>query len=160
MRKDTDASFDPAFTTLSVGIVQGGRAKNVIPGVCSFTLEWRPLPKQSPDLVQKAVQRLAEELQLASPALRYDVRVLRTDRGVETAPTAEVVAFLAKETGRQPITVSFGTEAPQMTALGAEAVVFGPGNIQVAHQSGEYVPVVELLRCEEVLEKALRHFCT
>ncbi|MGO9064375.1 MAG: acetylornithine deacetylase, partial [Myxococcaceae bacterium] len=70
------------------------------------------------------------------------------------------VAFLEKETGKKPITVSFGTEAPQMTALGAEAVVFGPGNIQVAHQSGEFVPVAELLLCEEILEKALRHFCT
>jgi acetylornithine deacetylase len=47
-----------------------------------------------------------------------------------------------------------------MTALGAEAVVFGPGNIQVAHQTGEFVPVAELVRCEEILEKALRHFCT
>jgi acetylornithine deacetylase len=160
LRTDTDASFEPPFTTLSVGVVQGGRAKNVIPGACTFTLEWRPLPKQAPDVVPKSVQRMVTDLQRAYPALRFDVRVLRTDRGVETSPTAEVVAFLAKETGRQPITVSFGTEAPQMTALGAEAVVFGPGNIQVAHQTGEFVPVAELLRCEEILEKALRHFCT
>jgi acetylornithine deacetylase len=38
-------------------------------------------------------------------------------------------------------------------------VVSVPFNIQVAHQTGEFVPVQELLRCEEILEKALRHFC-
>ncbi len=160
LRRDTDASFEPPFTTLNVGVVQGGRAKNVIAGACTFTLEWRPLPRQAPDVVPSHVQRMVEGLQKAYPGLRFEVQVQRTDRGVETAATAEVVAFLEKETGRKPITVSFGTEAPQMTALGAEAVVFGPGNIQVAHQSGEFVPVAELLLCEEILEKALRHFCT
>ena len=55
--------------------------------------------------------------------------------------------------------MAFGTEAPQMTALGAEAVVFGPGNIQVAHQTGEFVPVDELRRAEEILEQAITRFC-
>ena len=159
LRKETDAAFEPPFTTLNVGVVQGGRAKNVIPGNCTFTLEWRPLPRQSPEVVPTAVRRLLEEAQAASPGLRFELRISRTDRGVETPASASVVAFLVQETGRQPVTVSFGTEAPQMTALGAEAVVFGPGNIQVAHQSYEFVPVAELLKAEEILEKALRHFC-
>ena len=159
LQQDRDAAFEPPFTTLNVGLIQGGRAKNVIPGKCTLTLEWRPLPRQAPDVVPNHVKRMVEELQRASPGLRVEVQVQRTDRGVETPASAEVVAFLAQETGKSPITVSFGTEAPQMTALGAQAVVFGPGNIQVAHQSGEFVPVLELVRCEEILEKALRHFC-
>jgi len=160
LRKETDAAFEPPFTTLNVGVVQGGRAKNVIPGSCTFTLEWRPFPRQAVDVVPRALERMLEGLKKSFPALTFRLRVQRTDRGVDTPATAEVVAFLAKETGRAPETVSFGTEAPQMTALGAESVVFGPGNIRVAHQTGEFVPVAELLRCEEILEKALRHFCT
>ena len=46
-----------------------------------------------------------------------------------------------------------------MISLGAEAVVFGPGDIQVAHQTGEYVPLDDLVRCEAILEEAIRHFC-
>ena len=87
------------------------------------------------------------------------MRILRTDRGVETPASAEVVTFLEAQSGQKSATVSFGTEAPQMTALGARSVVFGPGNIQVAHQTGEYVPIPELLRCEEILEAAIHHFC-
>lgn len=160
LRKDVDTAFEPPFTTLNVGVIQGGRAKNVIPGQCTFTLEWRPFPRQGTDVVPAALERMLDGLHREFPALRFRLRVQRTDRGVDTPATAGVVAFLAKETQKAPETVSFGTEAPQMTALGAEAVVFGPGNIQVAHQTGEFVPVVELLRCEEILEKALRHFCT
>ena len=160
LRKDTDTAFEPPFTTLNVGVIQGGRAKNVIPGSCTFTLEWRPFPRQATDVVPKALEKLLAELHRTHPSLRFTLRVQRTDRGVDTPATAGVVDFLVKETGKAAETVSFGTEAPQMTALGAEAVVFGPGNIQVAHQTGEFVPVAELLRCEEILEKALRHFCT
>jgi acetylornithine deacetylase len=159
LRGETDVTFEPPYTTLNVGLIQGGRAKNVIPGHCTFTLEWRPIPGQSVDAVPQAVEQLMFQLRREEPGCEVRLRILRTDRGVDTAPTAEVVRFLEKETGKTAGTVPFGTEAPQMTALGAKSVVFGPGNIQVAHQTGEYVPIAELVRCEEILERALRHFC-
>jgi acetylornithine deacetylase len=46
-----------------------------------------------------------------------------------------------------------------MIALGAEAVVFGPGNIREAHRTGEFVPTAELEQCAEILTQAIRHFC-
>jgi acetylornithine deacetylase len=93
------------------------------------------------------------------PAYEAHIRVLRTDSGVSTWPDSEVVRFLAETTGNGPATVSSGTEAPQLTALGAEAVVFGPGDIRVAHQTGEFVPVEELVRCEAALSRAIARFC-
>jgi acetylornithine deacetylase len=39
-------SFDPPFTTLNVGLIQGGTAKNIIAGECRITVEWRPVPGQ------------------------------------------------------------------------------------------------------------------
>ena len=58
-----------------------------------------------------------------------------------------------------PASVSFGTDAPQFTALEAEAVVFGPRDIRVAYQTGEYVPIEELMRCEAVLSRTIARFC-
>jgi len=159
LRGETDPAFDPPFTTLNVGLIQGGRAKNVIPGSCSFTLEWRPIPAQAVDAVPYAIEQLMFQLRREEPGCDVRLHILRTDRGVETPASAEVVKFLEAQSGQTAATVSFGTEAPQMTALGARSVVFGPGNIQVAHQTGEFVPVPELVRCEEILEAAVRHFC-
>ena len=48
LEAEQHAAFDPAHTTLNVGLVHGGTAKNVIPGECRFTLEWRPIPGQDP----------------------------------------------------------------------------------------------------------------
>jgi len=43
--------------------------------------------------------------------------------------------------------------------MGSQAVVFGPGDIRRNHQTGEFVPIAELLRCEEIVEKAISCFC-
>ena len=62
LRGETDRSFEPPYTTLNVGLIQGGRAKNVIPGSCSFTLEWRPIPAQSVEAVPYAMEQLMFQL--------------------------------------------------------------------------------------------------
>jgi acetylornithine deacetylase len=159
LQDEQDPAFEPPFTTINVGVIQGGKAKNIIPGSCRFFVEWRPIPRQPVEVVGELLQRIAEDIRREDERLGVRVRVMRGDAGVDTSPQSEVVRFLEAEIGRGSGTVPFGTEAPHLTALGAEAVVFGPGDIRVAHRTGEFVPVDELVRCEEVLESALRHFC-
>lgn len=159
LREERDDAFQPPYTTVNVGLIQGGKAKNVIPGACRFTVEWRPIPGQKPERVTELLETVRQELVKDEPAFEARVNVLRIDRGVNTPAEAEVVRFLAEQSGNAPATVAFGTEAPQLTELGAEAVVFGPGDIRVAHQTGEFVPVDELVRCEAILSKAIERFC-
>jgi acetylornithine deacetylase len=154
----TDVRFSPPFTTLNVGVIQGGKAKNIIPGSCRFTLEWRPVPTQPVGDVPKELLRLIEECKRESPGFQARVTVLREDAGVDTSEHSELVRFLSLEASKAPGTVAFGTEAPLLTALGAEAVVFGPGDIRVAHQTGEFVPVLDLLACEAILERTILRF--
>lgn len=159
LREQTHPDFVPAFGTLNVGMASGGKAKNVIPGQMKMTLEWRPLPNQSTEFVLKAVEQMIEECKAEEPGFVATVRPLRMDRGYDTAADADVVTFLEKASGKRTDTVSFGTEGPQLSALGAVPVVFGPGDITVAHQTGEFVPVDELHRAAEILESAVLHFC-
>ncbi len=42
-------------------------------------------------------------------------------------------------TGRQGISVAFGTEAPHLQKLGMDTIIFGPGSIDQAHQPDEYM---------------------
>lgn len=160
LRTEQHPSFSPGHATLNVGLASGGKAKNVIPGRMKLTLEWRPLPQQPTDSVLRAIEGFIEECKAEEPAYSATVKPLRMDRGFDTPSEAEVVTFLSAQTGRAPDTVSFGTEGPQMVELGAQPVVFGPGDITVAHQTGEYVPVDEFLRAADVLEAAVRRFCS
>jgi acetylornithine deacetylase len=153
---DRDEQFSPPFTTLNVGLIQGGKAKNVIPGLCTLTVEWRPLPSQ--DL--RGVLRLIEEAcaRISGGRIRIEVASQRLDAGVLVPREAEMVKFLEEKTGRAPETIPFGTELPYLTALGAAACVFGPGDIRVAHRTGEFVPLSELKAAEEILAAAADRF--
>ena len=153
------ASFDPPYTTLNVGIINGGSAKNIIAGECRFTLEWRPVPGQTARYVLDLLERAIAEERAVDDDYVCEVKVIRLDNGMETAADSSLVRMLEEATAKSAGTIAFGTEAPQMAELGAEAVVFGPGNIRVAHRTEEFVPVEELRACVQVLSQAIEHFC-
>jgi acetylornithine deacetylase len=159
LRSEEHLAFDPAYTTLNVGLVRGGTAKNVIAGECRFTLEWRPIPGQDPSRMLSLLAAAIDEEQKRDPDFTCEVDASRADEGFETPPGSKLVKLLEQLSGIEAGTVAFGTEAAQMTQLGAEAVVLGPGNIRVAHQTGEFVPILELERCVEILAKAIEKLC-
>jgi acetylornithine deacetylase len=159
LQADQRAAFEPPHTTLNVGLINGGTAKNIIAGECRFTLEWRPVPGQSPDHVLNLVRGAIEDERASDNDFDCSIDVTRLDQGMETRPDSKLVLMLEEATGQKSGTIAFGTEAPQMAELGAEAVVFGPGNIRVAHRTGEFVPVRELLECQAILTRAIEHFC-
>jgi acetylornithine deacetylase len=159
IRAERHEAFDPPYTTLNVGLVNGGTAKNVVAGECRFTLEWRSIPGQKSDYVLNIVREVVAEITEVFPDFSCDINAGRFDESFETSRGSELVQFLEESAGKSSGAVAFGTEAPSMMALGAEAVVFGPGDIRVAHRTGEFVPVKELNQCTEILIQAIRHFC-
>ena len=60
---------------------------------------------------------------------------------------------LEKETG----VVSFGTEAGLYQEFGMSTVVCGPGSIEQAHKPDEYIEILELNHCLNMLEKLVDH---
>jgi acetylornithine deacetylase len=156
LRAEADPLFGPPHTTLNVGLIAGGKAKNIIPGLCKLTVEWRPLPSQDPrrtlSLLEQGCARIS------SDRIRVEVAPLRLDGGVLVPADSEIVSFLQARSGNAPATIPFGTELPYLVQLGAQACVFGPGDIRVAHRTGEFVPVAELSRAAEILTAAVDRF--
>ena len=159
LKAEGHESFDPPQTTVNVGLISGGTAKNIIAGECRFTLEWRPVPGQRPELVAELVEREVAALRAEDAGFDCEVNVTRLDGGAETRAEAPLVRALEELTGRASGTISFGTEAPQLAELGADAVVFGPGDIRVAHRTGEFVPIEELRECARILRRTVERFC-
>jgi len=159
LRQEQHDAFDPPYTTLNIGLIHGGSAKNVLAGECRFTLEWRPIPTQPSEHVLELLNAaIAEEIK-ADPDFQCVVDASRQDTGFETSPDSPLVRVLEKATGNEAGTVAFGTEAAQMMKLGSEAVVIGPGDIREAHRTAEFVPVDELERCVEVLRQSIAQLC-
>jgi acetylornithine deacetylase len=159
LKRDERAGFDPPYTTTNVGIINGGSAKNVVAGECRFTLEWRPIPGQKNDHVLNLLKRAVEDLQQRDSDFVCEIDAARADESFETRADSSLVQFLEQVSGNASGTVAFGTEAPSMIALGADAVVFGPGDIRVAHRTGEFVPADQLNECVNILRQAIERFC-
>jgi acetylornithine deacetylase len=159
LKREERAGFDPPYTTLNVGVINGGSAKNIIAGKCRFTLEWRTIPNQDADYVLKLVKQAVEDLQKSDPDFVCEIDASRADESFETSADSELVQSLETLSAQTSGTVAFGTEAPSMIALGAAAVVFGPGDIRVAHRTGEFVPIEQLNECVRILGRAIARFC-
>ena len=152
--------FEPPYTTLNLGLIRGGTAKNIIAGECRLTLEWRPVPGQAASHVLDLISAALDQEKSRDAGFDCSLEIIRLDSGMETAADSELVRMLEEATGRKSGTIAFGTEAPQMAELGAEAVVLGPGDIRVAHRTDEFVPIDELAESVTVLTRAIEHFCS
>jgi acetylornithine deacetylase len=152
-------AFDPPFTTLNIGTIHGGTAKNIIPGECRMLLEWRPIPGEAPDRIEREVDQILADLKRADPGFVAAFKVLRSDPGFKTDPDSELSKLLERLGQASATTVSYGTEAPYFDQLGAETVVFGPGDMKAAHRSGEYVSLVELERGTDLLVQVIQELC-
>ncbi len=159
LKQEQRPGFDPPYTTMNVGLIEGGTAKNIIAGECRFTLEWRTIPGQASDYALDLVRQAAADLHQQDADFVCEIDAARADESFETRADSQLVQFLEESSGKESGTVAFGTEAPSMITLGADAVVFGPGDIRVAHRTGEFVPIDQLNDCVRILQQAIERFC-
>ena len=110
-------------TTFNIGLIEGGRAPNVIPDFAQAELLYR-LVGETGEL-RKNIQRTVEGL--ADPEFKLEIPYVKL-RTVEGIP--EMIA-------------AFTTDIPALTKWG-EPVLLGPGSIHVAHTDGEFISKREL----------------
>ena len=104
--------------TLNIGLIEGGRAPNVIPDYAHADLLYR-LVGPSDDLRRQIVSSAGKEVEVTFP-LELPFLRLRTVNGLPTMIAA------------------FTTDIPKLSNWG-EPLLIGPGSIHVAHTDGEYI---------------------
>ncbi len=149
LKDERNDLFEPPYTTLNVGTIQGGTAKNIIPGRCEFLVEWRPVPGD--DLVLATIEGLIEDFHAADEDFRCSIEVLRQQAGFEIGGDAALVKTIEEATGRAATSIPFGSEASVFASVVDEIVVFGPGDMRTAHSDRECVPVAELEEAHRVM---------
>lgn len=148
-----DDRFDPPTSTLSVGTISGGTARNILAKECSFHWEFRGLPGLPQDVALRRLDQHAREVVL--PRLRRFapeasvetiVEVEVPGLGAQNGSAAETLALKLTRSNRT-IAVPYATEAGRFQSAGVPTIVCGPGSINQAHQPDEFIEVAELSRC-------------
>jgi acetylornithine deacetylase len=154
-----DARFDPPYSTVQTGLIQGGRALNIVPAECEFDFEVRALPDFDAREVADQLQGYAErDLLPAMRAVHAETGVrfqsLSAYPGLATPPDSEAARLLARLTGSTEFeTVAFGTEGGLFEAAGIPTVVCGPGSMDQGHKPDEFVSTAQLAGCDAMLAR-------
>jgi len=149
---DPASPFLPKHATLTIGMINGGTAGNILARQCVFLFDLRcppgvdPQPILAPFLAE--TRRLDAEMKARFPDTGIDVvrRSLTPAFAPEPDGEAERVArSLAGDNG-PPRVVPYAAEAGQFQQAGFSTVICGPGSIEQAHQPDEYVNRVQMER--------------
>jgi acetylornithine deacetylase len=154
-----DSRFTPPYSTLHVGMIRGGTARNILARECIFHWEFRGLPGVTTASAMAKVQAFVDEV--ATPRLTRFVSgpAVATTMEVDVPPLAAVPGSSAEQLAlrlsrsNQTIAVSFATEAGHFQAAGVPTVVCGPGSIDQAHKPDEFVDEAQLIACLDFLER-------
>jgi acetylornithine deacetylase len=142
---DPDSPFMPKHSTLTIGIVHGGTAGNILARECAFQFDLRCPPGQDPE---KILAPFFEEVRATDAALRArfpvaGATIMRRSGtpalSVEKDGAAEAFARRLAGDNGPPRVVPYAAEAGQFQEAGFSTVICGPGSIDQAHQPDEYV---------------------
>lgn len=148
--------FDPPQTTLNVGTIRGGTAKNIVPGECRFQLEWRPIPDDNADEIRQVIADLIPYFSATRPGFNAEIRSVRQQPGFETRADSQLVRRVESLAGRAAVSIPFGSEASLFAPVAEEVIVFGPGDMRTAHSRRECVPLAELDEAVRLVSQLMR----
>ena len=156
-REPKNSIFIPPYTTLQIGRIKGGIARNVIADQCVVDWELRPVVFEDGVFVNETMDNyiknvLLPEMKKIYPKSNIKKEIVGEVVGFNKEEKSEAVNLICNLTGdNSRDVVSFGTEAGLFQELGISTVVCGPGSIEQAHKTDEYVSFDELKLCLKML---------
>lgn len=139
--------------TVSVGLVAGGQAVNIVAPHAEADVDIRYLPGQSfEDIAGDFLARLRQAL----PGDTFEIKDVRGFPAMEADPDGPLVrnllASCREVTGQAgPEGVHYFADSGPFHAAGVECVLFGPGDIAHAHKAEEFLDLDEYFQAIELV---------
>jgi acetylornithine deacetylase len=160
-RGDPSGRFDPPYTSVHVGTIAGGTARNILPKVCSFHWEFRGLPGLDLDEIPGRLDAFAqgpalERLNRHGPYGRIETLLEVSVPGLKPEPGSGAEHLALRLAGRnRTIAVPYATEAGRFQDAAIPTIVCGPGSVDKAHQPDEYITLKALADGEAFLRRLM-----
>jgi acetylornithine deacetylase len=158
-RGDSTGRFDPPYTTVHIGMVHGGHARNILADRCTIHWEFRGVPDLDSNEIPARFDALAAEVTAGRLNRHGDYGHIETEWEVLVPGLAPEPGSAAERLGMDLTganatqTVPYGTEAGHFQAAGIPTIVCGPGTIDRAHQPDEYITLDELAAGEAFMRR-------
>lgn len=159
--------------TINVAYVSGGEwPYTVIPDACKAIVLTGLLPGEDKEAIPKVYERIIRELHAQDSEVTAKVDVVPIDTIPEgynlpfETPESSLVVDSVKTSasrvlGARPelVGVPYWCDASILSYAGVQTVIFGPGDISVAHSAIEYVPVEHMVSAAKVYALSALDLC-
>jgi len=158
-----NALFEPPHSTITVNVIEGGTALNIMARHCTFQWDIRVLPEDSPERYLSRFRSYCNDVVLPrmraiSPDCAVDIIAREPTPPLRPEPDSEAERLCRMLTGDNVTrAVAFAAEAGQFQQSGLSVVICGPGSISQAHQPNEFISVAQVEAGTRFLHDLVRH---
>jgi acetylornithine deacetylase len=143
VKKELVEDFEVPYTTMNIGLINGGETENSVPGKCYITVDFRISKKEHLDMIEDKVKELLES---------YDAECI-TNFKVAPNINNNDISFL-EEISCKKETKCYFTEG---SFIDKNFIILGPGP-DTSHQKNEYITVESLNKTVELYTKIIEYY--
>jgi len=157
---DASSLFTPPGPTMTIGLVNGGTAANILARRCEFVWDLRCPDEAEADHYEARFRAAATALDAALKERSPDAFVRVTRRSatpplVRTNDNAAETLSRALTGDNDTHVVSFAAEAGLFQRAGWPVVICGPGSIAQAHQPDEWIALDQIAQGATFMQKLI-----
>jgi len=143
LKKDIVDDFDIPYTTMNVGMINGGETVNSVPGKCEVTIDFRVAKEEQLKTIIEKIEILLK---------KYDAK-LDIKQCIGPKINLSDISFLEKISSKK-MTKCYLTEG---SYINKNFVILGPGP-DTSHQKNESISYETLLKTEELYIKIIEYY--
>jgi acetylornithine deacetylase len=150
--------------SIHASFISGGEGPSTYPPSCTLVLERRTLPGETTEDARAELEAVLARLREGDPSFRATLAVTLARPGLEVDRGADIVRALhaaAERCTRQApayVGMSPWFDAALLADAGIPTVIFGPSGAGW-HGDEEYVDVLSMASCAEILAETIMAFC-
>ncbi len=170
-QRNTTFEITPAVArgaSLSFDTINGGEATNIIPARCSVTFNRRLLPEETVKQARSEIVDTLERMKSKNRAFKYTYREFYAVDPVLIPKSAQLVNMATEVIDdfelAPKLLISAASDDQRFFVNNAgitNCIVYGPGDIELAHVSDEYIQIDNLILTTKILAvmlyRLLRH---
>lgn len=167
LKKELSNRYVPEFPeitppTLNVGIINGGNKTNIVPEQCHVEIDRRLIPTETSESALEEINKIIKKLGFEDDVLISPVKpgesYLIPD-GSKNKYYREILEICKDYNAEGKLFMDGYTEADvYYRFFGIPVLNLGPGSVDQAHKSDEYVEIDQLLKCSEIFYKILEKY--
>ncbi|MDB5522338.1 MAG: hypothetical protein JWM58_101 [Rhizobium sp.] len=162
-QSDPSLRFELPYSTINVGVIRGGTARNLVPGDCVLQWEIRGTRPDITDSTQARITKFIDQSVLPDMQQRFEGSRIETSIVYDVPPLVAIPGSEAETLAKrfagtnETFAVNYGTEAGFFAMADVPAVICGPGSDTEAHIADEWIAIEQIDKCMTFLEALVAH---